>query len=356
VSDQAEQSEFVAGVPIVVNEAPMLFWDDDHPRNQLRILGEIDTHYFRYLADTHRKDLEGPSRAHAGIALRIAYSHAAEALLSLVCAALQAPHYPIGWLLMYQYRDMRELIEKIQKEMSPEDRLARKSLEDLKKEKSFENLLGLEGPDWSAVVAELIPWNDPAIDFGELRRATVRLWRAVSKDVLDKDFDKEYMSLKHGFRVVSGPWHFALGIEEKPGEPAPRENMRIMGSSEFGSTFYRPLNLKKYNWMLQQPRVNWSPEQLADKIVLIANSIESVLTFLRAVSGDTASNMGFHYFDEDEVRSVLQGPGSHAAVLRFTVTPGIDAKSIAAYYNDPEQIREAYRELNEQLRGRPQEP
>jgi hypothetical protein len=69
----------------------------------------------------------------------ITYSHAAETLFALVCAALQAPHYPIGWLLKYRYDDIKKLLTKIRERVP------------------FDNLLGVDTGGWPAVVNALLP-------------------------------------------------------------------------------------------------------------------------------------------------------------------------------------------------------
>jgi hypothetical protein len=72
-----------------------------------------------------------------------------------------------------------------------------------------------------------------------------RLWHRLADDFLDEKSTREYNNIKHGLRVqIGGSW-LALGVENELGVPAPSENMRLMGSSVFGSSFYEPETLIK---------------------------------------------------------------------------------------------------------------
>jgi hypothetical protein len=175
----------------------------------------------------------------------------------------------------------------------------------------------------------------------------------VAHDLLDEALDDEYMSLKHGLKVIPGPWHFALGPESAPGVPAAPEDMYILASNQFGSSYYRPSQLKKYNWMLTEPRVNWNPNLLSNKVMLIANSIDHMVMFLRFHNGDAESDMGFFYFSHEQVEQALENPRARDTAFRITRNPGIKAEYISPYYNNSAEIWDAYQKLKEQLRGNP---
>jgi hypothetical protein len=322
-----------SGIPVIVYESPMIFWDDDHPNNQLRILRQFDTGYFRYLSEVHGLNLQEQTRAHAGIALRTAYSHAAETLFALTCAALQAPHYPIGWLLKYRYEEMRQILMKVNEG------------------ESFQNLLRFEDGGWNEVANLLIPWQDAGIDFDELRNAAATLWTSVAQDVLDEAFDHEYMSLKHGLRGVSGPWNFSLSTVPQHGTDPSAEEVIISSSSQFGSSYYHLVNLKKYNWMVKETRVNWNPGKLAKTLFVMSLSIDLVVMFLRVVSGDDPRDIEFPYFNQSQVREALHDAHEFHSGVRATRTPGIKVEYTSPYYNKSDEILEAYENLKRQLYG-----
>jgi hypothetical protein len=83
------------------------------------------------------------------------------------------------------------------------------------------------------------------LDAGDPRAAQVQelfggLWHGFAKDLVDGAFVSEYNSLKHGLRAGFGSFYMLIGPEAVPGEPAPAEAMRSLGSSEHGSSFFTP--------------------------------------------------------------------------------------------------------------------
>lgn len=297
---QDDQSHEVTGTAIVIDERPLCFWDRDDPRAQVQCLDNIDPTYFQYLARIHHSQLEGDDSVRAAVALRVTYSHALESLFALVGAAIQAPHCPAGWLLKYQNTDLKGFIGKIAER------------------KPFYNKWGLEMAGWSEIANTLLPWSMPDNDGAELRDASAKLWKSLARDVLDASFDDEYNSIKHGFRVRSGDWYFALGREDIPGTPAPPERMQMMASSRFGSTFLRAKSLKKYHWAFEEQRVNWNPAVFARRLPLIADSIQNVLTFLRYVNGTPAEELEVSVVNHAAVSEALLN-ADHSSSVRFSV-------------------------------------
>jgi hypothetical protein len=306
----------LSGLPIVVNDTPMVFWDFDHPQTQLSFLSRIDPAYFRYLARVHGSHLAGEDAQTAAMALRLAYSHAIECLFALVCAAVQAPECPAGWVLKYQYPDLKSLVGKISQGQF------------------YENKLHLDRGRWPEVASALLPWETEEKVLDEVRQATAQLWKALARNMCDKNFDAEFMSIKHGLRAGGGPWRIALGREDSPGVPAPPERMRIWASSEFGSTFYRAVNVKPLSWIIEEPRVNWNPDVFARRLPLIADSMQNVLTFLRVTNGDSSEDLGLFFITAEHVAAALEDPKQRSSSFRWTHRSLIDTDALPSLSKD----------------------
>jgi hypothetical protein len=286
--------------PFVIDDRTFCFWDRGDSPFQQAFLSGLDPEYFDYVARSHLANLEGQHSLQAALAIRIAYSHALETLFSLLSAALQAPDAPAAWMQKYQVKDVVSLVRKIQEG------------------DDFSNRLRLERPSWSDIAKVLIPSGGNEIDWEGLRSASTRLWQFLAHDILDKPFEAEYDSAKHGLRVRSGGWFLAMGREETPGVPAPPENMRLMGSSKFGTTFLKEARFAKHNYVLGDQRVNWQPEDLARRIGLIAASTSNVINFLKHWHDLPEDDLFIIPFTEEDVTEMISAAYSGDAI-RFSI-------------------------------------
>jgi hypothetical protein len=135
--------------------------------------------------------------------------------IALIAALLQCPKYPLAWLMRDRNRDLRSVVRKI-------DRGA-----------PFACALKLKA-SWHAVahgVYEFVPESQRA----ELTKQFAVRWRRLARQFVADYFEPEYHSLKHGMRAAVGGFSVAVGKEEIPGQPAPREKMQAIGGSEYGS-------------------------------------------------------------------------------------------------------------------------
>jgi hypothetical protein len=309
------REETLGRAPIIIDENPICFWDRSDSRTQLDFLSSIDPTYFQYLAEIHESRLEGEDSLKAAVALRVAYSHALETLYAVIGSAVQATLCPAGWLLKYRNSDLKNLVRKIS------DR------------RPFHNTLRRQIVGWDEVAYALLPWDSDFWEGNELRAASARLWRALAHDVLDESFEDEYNSLKHGLRVRSGEWYFALGREDVPGIPAPPERMRVMSSSRFGSTFLRALPLQRYQWVFEEQRVNWNPVVIARRIPLIVGSIENVISLLKHVNGVPLDELSVTFFDAEAVSNALIDPNP-SSFSRLSTRPHVSSESIPQVSRD----------------------
>jgi hypothetical protein len=313
--DEEIQGNQILRFSIVIDETPVCFWVRDFPVTQLPFLEGIDPGFFRYLASVHQSQLEGDDQIRAAVALRVTYSHALESMFAFIGAAVQAPHCPVGWLLKYRNADLHGLVNKIANR------------------KPFYSKLNLSGGGWEEVASTLMPLSGTGENGNELQLASAKLWDSLSRDFLDDSFGDEYNSLKHGFRITSGDWYFAIGREDVPGTPAPPERMRVMASSQIGSSFLRPLPLVKHQWAIEDQRVNWNPAVFAKRIPLIADSIDNVLSFLKYVNGVPAEQLKISPFNQTAVAEALHDP-DYSSSSRFSFRLHIPPEVIPALSRD----------------------
>lgn len=295
--------------PFVIHERPFCFWDREDTPFQQAFLRGLDPEYFTFVAQSSLAHIEGEHSLRASLAIRIAYSHALETHFALIGAALQAPDSPAGWMLSYRVEDVVELGKAIT------ERAASK------------NRWGLKCPSWKDVAVALIPDGSNDIDWNELRTASAKLWRFLSKDLLDQSFESENNSAKHGLRVQSGEWYLAMGREEVPGVPAPRDNMRLMGSSKFGSTFMNSTRFAKHNYAYGNQRVNWQPEDLARRLGLVTASTINLVTLLKSLHGVSQEELSIHLFTEGDVADVIKAARLDDA-MRFGITSMFNTENL----------------------------
>lgn len=282
-----------------VNETPHCLWDLDIHASNLDFINNIDPRYFEHIANLHSQFLEGEEKQYAAVALRIAYSHGLESLFALLCAAAQAPDCIVGWLLRYKNTELNEVIKKISERKPIYTRLR-------------------ANPVTWAVMADLIftyvKTDDDEKD-SHIRNSFARLWARFATDYLNLEHGFEYNSIKHGLRVKMGGSYFALGVEDTPGVPAPPERIRIVGQSDFGSSFFIPDKLHDgRNFSIRHHSLNWNPQNFVYALHLISFSITNVLGFLRIFYGVPANEVQFSWPSED---SMYQEPWKRNTGMTF---------------------------------------
>ena len=282
-----------------VNETPYCLWDLDIQKSNLDFINNIDPRYFEHMANLHGEFLEGEESQYAAVALRIAYSHGLESLFALLCAIAQAPDCIVGWLLKYKNVELYEVIRKISERRPIYSRLPAKSV------------------TWN-VIAELVftylKTSDDEKD-SQIRNSFARLWERFASDYLNVNHGFEYNSIKHGLRVKMGGSYFALGMEDTPGVAAPPERMRIVGQSDFGSSFFIPDKLHNgRNFSIRHHRLNWNPQNFIFALHLISFSITNVIGFLKIYYGMPANEVQFYWPSED---SLYQEPWNHDTGMTF---------------------------------------
>jgi hypothetical protein len=265
-----------------VDERCYCVWDPELQDENSRFLARVDAAYFEYAALSHVSQLDVENRPKAALALRAAYHHGLETLFSLIAAAIQAPNAVVAWLPRCQNETLRDIVAKI----SRGDRLLTPS--------------GRQFTTWDRV-SSAVHRNAFAGDVppGKTAELFARLWTRLAGDLTSDLVTAEYNSIKHGLRVTSGAFALAVGIEREPGAPASASEMDTIVSTEGGNSFLavEPIQISRQkaspHLSLRRVRVNWSPETMAELLVLISMSISNVLSALRIANRTLPTEVKF---------------------------------------------------------------
>lgn len=300
----------------VVDEIPYCVWDWDLGEVNRRFIKRIDGKYFDYLARANLEAFTEEDSQYAATAIRIGYHHGLETLFALLCAALQAPDCVVGWVQKYQLGQLRNLVRRI-------DHGGPGPLNKWKQ----------QNITWSVLSdhINMVSYPDPK-KTAETKRLYAQLWRRFSYDFLNESHEREYNSLKHGFRGSLGGFAIRMGIEEEYGVPAPESAMGPVMGSEFGTSFYvaEPIGgtgKSNPHFRVLHRGLNWRPEGMAQALQLISMSIRNVTSFLQIVNGEDPKTVPFHRPADSEG---FDAPWSHhVSVPEFTMNTIIEETDIA---------------------------
>jgi hypothetical protein len=253
-----------------VNDEPYCLWELDVKQRNLEFLDGLDPDYFSYVLETH---LNSESEKRAIVALRQSLHHATETMFSLLAAFVQAPDCAYAWIGKCSNTQLREVVERITGGDS-----------------TLPSKLAIPTVDWKAVATVIFATYFPE---SERQRLTVEafsmLWARLSGELTDEAQIDEYNSMKHGFRLRSGGFALAAGIEPAFGVAAPESAMQTLANSTFGATFFKieKISSKKGSPHIRSRRtsINWSLERTALLLQLVYRSIHNVISALRVVNG-----------------------------------------------------------------------
>lgn len=265
----------------VVNDKPFCLWDTDIQSLTLEFLESIDPTYYEFIADSHLEAAIEEKSKFASLVIRTAYSQGLETLFALIAATAQAPHCVPAWINSYQNKDLYSVVEKISNNQP--------LLSALKEEH-------LSWPKLSEIILSGFQIEDKEKE-ASIKDGFGKLWTRFAKDFLDQGFSGEYNSIKHGLRIRPGGFHLSIGVEDKPGVPAPKERMQLMGSSEFGSSYFVSEKMvdKSYHVRLRRRHRNWDPEDFSWGLHLISMSLSNIISFLRMLNGVSPEEVRFQW-------------------------------------------------------------
>jgi hypothetical protein len=255
---------------------PYCVWGWDLEEENSQFISEIDGSYFEYICETHLSALDGDNAQRAAVALRINYHLSLETLFGLIGAMLQSPRYVPGWILKATTNQIREITSSLERGVM-----------------TFPTKLDPRPPylDFETVVRLIFqhtPWPDD--EDGKIFEGFVGLLHRLAHDFLDQANTQEYNSIKHGFRARAGGFSLAVGVQKEKGVPAAPEEMKSMGGSKFGTSFFVAEIIGEANrkrdphFRLRRRSLNWLPDMTAEKMLLAATMIKNLKSILTLVS------------------------------------------------------------------------
>jgi hypothetical protein len=251
----------------------------------LEFLNGLDPDYFEYSLATH---VATEDDKRASVALRVSLHHGIETLFSLLGAYVQAPDCAYAWIAKYSNADLRALVARI-----------------AQGDPNIFTKLNLTSVTWRSVARSIFARYMPETDRqGATIEKFARLWHKLSRELTEQTLIDEYNALKHGFRVRPGGFALAVGVEPQVGTTPPPSEMRLVGKSEYGATFFKIETL----WPEQRSRsvrsrrtsVNWSIERVVLLHQLTHMSINNVVSALKIVNNVAASECRFLRPQNDE--------------------------------------------------------
>lgn len=292
----------------LVDERAFCLWDQDVKKINLDFLNDIDPEYFEYLADVNFEKLgdeKEETHQYAALAIRTAFSQGLETLFALLFASIQAPHCVPAWMNLYKNNELYSLVRKINEY------------------KKINSLLKVQVLNWSTIseaIYEALLLDDKEKE-STIKRGFGQLWSRFAAIFLQDDFGNEYNSIKHGLRIRTGGFSFAMGVQDAPGIPAPKERMMLMGKSKFGTSYYdiNRIGSMKEHVQIRRNSRNWDPEDMVWGLKLISISISNVISALKIHNGIKPDDVQFHWPSDLES---FNGPWKRSRTLGVTSMTG----------------------------------
>lgn len=267
----------------MVNEEPYCIWEVDLRQRNREFLDGIDATYFDYALKTH---LQADDEKRASIALRLSLHHALETLFSLIGAYVQATDCAYAWVAKCSTPDLRQFVTSV----------------NAKRNDIFKKI-NIPSVTWEYIAESVFSGYLPGT---ERHQNTVRLfgvlWERLAHELLDQDHVDEYNSLKHGFRIRSGGFGLACGVEHEYGVPPPDDEMKLLGHSGYGTSFLRIEAVggkKSRSLRSRKQAINWKIEKVALLLQLAYLSINNVISALKIANGAQAGTCLFTRPEED---------------------------------------------------------
>jgi len=241
-------------------------------------LNGIDPEYFSYLADIH---LNADDEKRAAITLRAAFHHALETLFSLVGAYVQAPDCAYAWVAKCSNNQLRKFVADVSGGRN-----------------SLFTKLNINGVTWNEISRSVFSGYLPNTEKNERTvKLFAELWSKLAGEFLNDAHIDEYNSIKHGFRIRSGGFSLAVGLEHEYGVSPPQDEMKHLGHSEHGTTIIKlePISSNKNERSYRSKRhsLNWRVEKTALLLQLASNSINNITSALKISNEIEASSCKF---------------------------------------------------------------
>ena len=251
----------------MVSKKPLVLWGDNLDRANRNYLDDIDGDYFFSVAETLYAKAKGRglSSKRARLALRFLYLNSLETFFALLSASIQAPDCVMGWLMKYQVNDVRAILRAINNN-----------------EQMF-NKWNLDTVNWENVFQALFPFSRKISHYERIETAFCTAWKILNSDFLKEISQREYNSIKHGFRCCFNPIRSLSITSEgnsfnlrgsRSGSAFPVESEIVGLEKEFA----------KCNFTYSTVYNSWQPHKLLSRIKLISISINNVANALKRVN------------------------------------------------------------------------
>jgi hypothetical protein len=284
-------------------------WDTNFDKNVFDFLESLEPEYYEFIADRLIRGALSKSKKiskYSSLTLRTTYSQALETLFALISSSIQAPNCPHAWFAIYRNQDLENIVQKIQNRQKLSSQLKNGAA------------------NWENISDAL--FSPLALEDKEKEKAIksgfASLWSRLASDFIDRGFSNEYNSIKHGLRIKHGGFYFAMGRENTPGARAPRENMQLLGKSEYGSSYITAQRFKEHPRHIQIKRFhrNWHPEDFGWGLHMISLSIKNVVSTLKILNGVNPKKVKFNWFNDV---SVFHKPWEQRKSIGITSMSGI---------------------------------
>jgi len=305
------ENKHIDNTLVVVNDEPYCIWEVNLIERNKEFIEGIDADYFKFISETF---IAIDDKKRESIALRIAYHHALETMFSFIGAFIQSPGCVYAWLAKCSTSTLRTVIERISKS-----------------DKTLYTYWNTQPLTWESITEIIFQWYCPETEKNKQTGLLfARLWQRLANEYLDQQHIDEYNSLKHGLRIKSGGFALAVGVEHEYGVPPPKEEMKTIGSSDCGTTYFKIESSggEKGNRSLCSKRMslNWRIEKVSLLTQLISMSIRNIVSALQIVNGIEANTVQFQRPIDD---NAFEKPWEfHTGVISCNIDYAIDEQCI----------------------------
>lgn len=251
-----------------VNDTPFCLWEVEPELRVRKFLDGIDVEFFDYSLQTH---LRTEDEKRALVAIRLSLHHATETMFSLLGAYVQAPDRPYAWIAKCSNSELRKFTERVRRGDS-----------------TLISKLNLADISWASVSQAVFATYQPGTErHANTVKCFANLWTTLTGEFNNNTYVDEYNALKHGFRVRPGGITLAAGVEHEYGVAPYADEMKTIGSSQFGATFLKIESLGTVNdphIRSRQISVNWSLERTILLHQLVHMSINNVVSALKVIN------------------------------------------------------------------------
>jgi len=235
-----------------VFETPVAIWGANLSDENREFLNDYDCNYFQEISqllyDALKNDkLENERRNALLISLRQTYLNSIESFFAFLFASIQSPDCIFGWLLKYQTKDLKALVQSINNG------------------KSVFNKYEIELSSWDVLYSKVFPTKLFDNDSLMLKEKELKAIKIFANEFLDEVVSSEYNSIKHGVRCKQNSISKMLV-----------KDIEIIGS-EYGSEFIKLKRLEdknnqknNANYCYTKIYSHWNPQSMYARIQIIA--------------------------------------------------------------------------------------